>query len=98
MPRHPPAPDPHDRRPAARLRPYRAELLGTFALTLAAAGGEVIVQVSGGEVGHAARAVAPGLVVLALICAIGDISGAHFNPAMTFAFAARGDFPWTCWC
>ena len=70
-------------------------MLGTFALTLAAAGGEVIAHVSGGEVSHAARAVAPGLVVLALIYAIGDASGAHFNPAVTFAFAARGDFPWT---
>lgn len=80
---------------AARLRPFYAEILGTFALTLAAAGGEVIAHVSGGEVSHAARAVAPGLVVLALIYAIGDASGAHFNPAVTFAFAARGDFSWT---
>ncbi len=86
---------PDEQKPAARLRPYFAELLGTFALTLAAAGGEVIAHVSGGEVSHAARAVAPGLVVLALIYAIGDASGAHFNPAVTFAFAARGDFPWT---
>ena len=101
---HPPPkpgaqPDPDEqkdeRKLAARLRPYYAELLGTFALTLAAAGGEVIAHVSGGEVSHAARAVAPGLVVLALIYAIGDASGAHFNPAVTFAFAARGDFPWT---
>ena len=95
----PPAPDakpnPENRKLAARLRPYYAELLGTFALTLAAAGGEVIAQVSGGEVSHAARAVAPALVVMALIYAIGDASGAHFNPAVTFAFAARGDFPWT---
>ena len=80
---------------ADRLRPYVAELLGTFALTLVGAGGEVIAHVSGGEVSHAARAVAPGLLVLALIYAIGDASGAHFNPAVTFAFAARRDFPWT---
>lgn len=75
------------------LRPFVAELLGTFALTLAAAGGEVIAAVSGGEVGHAARAVAPGLVVMALIYAMGDCSGAHFNPAVTLAFALRRDFP-----
>ena len=87
------AAQPDDRKLAARLRPYYAELLGTFALTLAAAGGEVIAQVSGGEVSHAARAVAPALVVLALIYAIGDASGAHFNPAVTFAFAARGRLP-----
>ena len=80
---------------ADRLRPYFAEILGTFALTFVAAGGEVIAHVSGGEVSHAARMVAPGLVVMALIYAIGDASGAHFNPAVTFAFAARCSFPWT---
>ncbi|MDQ2800490.1 MAG: aquaporin [Armatimonadota bacterium] len=80
---------------ADQLRPYFAEMLGTFALTFVAAGGEVIAHVSGGEVSHAARMIAPGLVVMALIYAIGDASGAHFNPAVTFAFAARCSFPWT---
>lgn len=78
-------------------RAYRcllAELLGTFALTFAAAGADVIGQISGGQVGLAEKAVAPGLVVLALIYAIGNVSGAHFNPAVTFAFALRRDFPW----
>lgn len=79
---------------ADNLRSLFAELLGTFALTLAAAGGEVIASVSHGEVSHAARAVAPALVVLALIYALGDCSGAHFNPAVTFAFSLRRDFPW----
>lgn len=88
-------PKPDEQKLAARLRPYYTELLGTFALTLVAAGGEVIAQVSGGEVSHAARAVAPGLAVLALIYAIGDASGAHFNPAVTFAFTMRGYSPWT---
>ncbi len=76
------------------VRPFVAELLGTFALTLAAAGGEVIAAVSHGEVSHAARAVAPAMVVMALIYAMGDCSGAHFNPAVTLAFALRRDFPW----
>jgi MIP family channel proteins len=71
-----------------------AELLGTYALTLAAAGADVIGQLSGGQVGLAEKAVAPGLVVMALIYAIGNVSGAHFNPAVTFAFLLRGDFPW----
>jgi len=75
------------------LRRLLAEGMGTFALTLAAAGGEVIAAVSHGEVSHAARAVAPGLVVMALIYAIGDCSGAHLNPGVTLAFALRGDFP-----
>ncbi len=81
-------------RPREELRCLLAEVAGTFALTLAAAGGEVIAAVSGGEVSHAARVVAPGLVVLALIYAIGNVSGAHFNPAVTFAFALRGVFRW----
>lgn len=71
-----------------------AELLGTFALTLAAAGADVIGQISGGQVGLAEKAVAPGLVVMALIYAIGNVSGAHFNPAVTLAFALRRDFAW----
>ena len=78
---------------ADHLRPFVAEAVGTFALTLVGAGGEVIAHVSGGEVSHAARAVAPGLMVLALIYAIGDASGAHFNPAVTFAFAAAPRLP-----
>lgn len=70
-----------------------AELLGTFFLTLSAAGGIVIGAVSHGEIGEAARTVAPGLVVMALIYALGDVSGAHYNPAVTLAFTLRGDFP-----
>ncbi|HEX9133754.1 MAG TPA: aquaporin [Ktedonobacteraceae bacterium] len=71
-----------------------AELLGTFALTLVAAGGEVIAVISGGEVSPAARAVAPGLLVMAMIYTLGSQSGAHFNPAVTLAFTLRQDFPW----
>ena len=71
-----------------------AEAAGAFALTLVAAGAEVIAAVSGAEVGHAARVTAPGLLVLALIYAPGDVSGVYLNPAVTLAFALRGDFPW----
>jgi aquaporin Z len=71
-----------------------AELLGTFALTLVAAGGEVIADISGGEVSHAARIVAPGLLVMAMIYTLGSQSGAHFNPVVTLAFTLREDFPW----
>jgi aquaporin Z len=71
-----------------------AELLGTFALTLVAAGGEVIAVISGGEVSPAARAVAPGLLVMAMIYTLGSQSGAHFNPVVTLAFTLRQDFPW----
>ncbi len=71
-----------------------AELLGTFALTFVAAGGEVIAVISGGAVSPAARAVAPGLLVMAMIYTLGSQSGAHFNPVVTLAFTLRQDFPW----
>jgi aquaporin Z len=70
------------------------ELLGTFALALVAAGGEVIAVISGGAVSPAARAVAPGLLVMAMIYTLGSQSGAHFNPVVTLAFTLRQDFPW----
>ncbi len=72
-----------------------AELVGTFLLVLVAAGAVVVNASSHGQVGRAAAVVAPGLMVLALIYTIGETSGAHLNPAVTIAFAARGNFPWT---
>jgi aquaporin Z len=71
-----------------------AELLGTFALTAVAAGVDMAAALAPGEVDHVARALAPAVLVLALIYAIGDVSGAHLNPAVTAAFALRGIFPW----
>ena len=71
-----------------------AELGGTFFLVLTAAGGGVVNAVSHGQVGRVAAVAAPGIMVLALIYTIGETSGAHLNPAVTVAFAARGHFPW----
>ena len=71
-----------------------AELLGTFALTFVAAGGDVIAAVSGRPPDGPAQVVSPALLVMALIYSFGPISGAHFNPAVTLAFALRGNFPW----
>lgn len=71
-----------------------AEILGTFLLVLVAAGGAVVSGVSHGSVGRAAAVVAPGLVVMAVIYTMGEVSGAHLNPAVTLAFAVRGNFPW----
>ena len=82
----------HDARGVARLL---GELLGTFALTFVAAGGPVVDAVTGGSVGRVAAVVAPGLLVTAMIYTVGDVSGAHFNPAVTLAFAVRKDFPWS---
>jgi aquaporin Z len=70
-----------------------AEVVGTFALTFVAAGADTMSKLSGGEVTPLARALAPGLLVMAMIYAIGDRSGAHFNPVVTLAFAARALFP-----
>jgi aquaporin Z len=76
-------------------RRLAAELLGTFALTFVAAGGDVIATVSGRPTGGSAQVIAPALLVMALIYSFGPISGAHFNPVVTLAFALRGDFPWS---
>ena len=70
-----------------------AEALGTFALVFVAVGGDVMAALAGGQIGPAARAVAPGLIVGALIYSIGDVSGAHFNPVVTAAFALKRVFP-----
>lgn len=72
-----------------------AEMIGTFSLTFIAAGGAVIAAVSQGGLGWTATAVAPGLLVTTMIYTLGPISGAHFNPVVTLAFAIRGNFPWS---
>jgi aquaporin Z len=74
-------------------RRLTAEAFGTFALVFVAAGGDAMGRLSGDEVSAAARAVAPGLMVAALIYSIGDTSGAHFNPIVTLAFALKRLIP-----
>lgn len=80
--------------PALEWRRLFAEMLGTFLLVLAAAGAEVVNAVSHGQISRSAAVTAPGLMVLAVILFMGAISGAHLNPAVSIAFAVRGDFPW----
>jgi aquaporin Z len=71
-----------------------AEFLGTFSLVFAGTGAIVIDEASHGATGHAGVALTFGLVVLAMIYTFGDVSGAHFNCAVTIAFAAAGRFGW----
>jgi aquaporin Z len=76
-------------------RRLTAEAFGTFALVMVAGGADIAAQLSGGGVSAAARAVAPALMVAALIYSIGDTSGAHFNPIVTLAFALKRLVPAT---
>ena len=78
--------------PRREWRRLFSELLGTFALVLAAAGGGILH--AKGQISLAAAVVAPGLMVMAIILFMGAVSGAHLNPGVSLAFALRGDFPW----
>jgi MIP family channel proteins len=74
-------------------RALLAELIGTFALVFAGAGA-IMVNATTGALGHVGIAITFGLVIMAMIYAVGHISGAHFNPAVSFAFALTRHFPW----
>lgn len=65
-----------------------AEFLGTFCLVFTGTGAIVINRISDGAVSHVGVAFTFGLIVLGMIYTLGDISGAHFNPAVTLGFVA----------
>ena len=78
----------------ALLRACAAELIGTFALVFAGAGA-VMVDAKTSALGHVGVAITFGLVIMVMIYAVGHVSGAHFNPAVSLAFAITRHFPWT---
>jgi aquaporin Z len=77
-----------DARPT--LAPYGGELLGTFGLLFAGTGSIVINDASGGVITHVGIAVTFGLIVMTMIYAVGDLSGAHLNPAVSIGFWLSG--------
>jgi aquaporin Z len=78
--------------PKLEWRRLFSELFGTFLLVFVAAGGGLLH--AQGQISLASAVVAPGLMVMAIILFMGAVSGAHLNPAVSLAFAMRGDFPW----
>ena len=72
-----------------------AELIGTFSMVFCGCGAMTINEITGGSITHVGVAITWGLIVMAMIYAFGEISGAHFNPAVTIAFAVAKTFNWS---
>lgn len=78
----------------AMMRRYAAEFIGTFGIVFAPVALSATGHFTGGDGGLMAAAWVSGLDVLAMIYALGHISAAHFNPAVSLGFAVAGRFPW----
>ena len=75
------------------MRKYTAEFIGTYILIFCGTGAAIVDQITNGSITHAGVAATFGLLVMSLIYALGDISGAHFNPAVSIAFVVAKRFP-----
>ena len=76
------------------MKKYISEFIGTFSMIFCGTGAMTINEVTGGDVTHVGIAITWGLIVMAMIYAFGETSGAHFNPAVTIAFAYAKKFAW----
>ena len=76
------------------MKKYISEFIGTFSMVFCGTGAMTVNEVTGGEVTHVGIAITWGLIVMAMIYAFGETSGAHFNPAVTIAFAYAKKFSW----
>ncbi len=74
------------------MKRYISEFIGTFSMIFCGTGAMTVNEVTGGEVTHVGIAITWGLIVMAMIYAFGETSGAHFNPAVTIAFAFANIF------
>jgi aquaporin Z len=74
------------------MKRYVAEILGTFAMVFCGTGAIIINQQTNGAITHVGVAITFGLIVMAMIYALGNISGAHLNPAVTIAFTLAKKF------
>jgi aquaporin NIP len=83
----------HEKKNRGNMKKYVAEFIGTFALVFCGTGAIIINEVTNGGVSHVGIAITFGLIVTSMIYALGEKSGAHFNPAVTIAFTLNGSFP-----